>query len=81
MIRSAGLAVAETLTESRSMRFSSVEELVAIEIQGTPLGQRLSDDVVDAIVEDARVALAGFATDDGAFDVPLRGHIVVTHPA
>lgn len=81
MVGSAGLEVAETLTESRSMRFANVEELVAIEIQGTPLGERLSEDVVRAIVEDARDTLKGFATDDGVLDVPMRGHIVIAHPA
>jgi SAM-dependent methyltransferase len=81
MVRSAGLEIGETLTESRSMRFAGVEELVALEIQATPLGERLSDEVIGAIVEDARVALEGFATGDGALDIPLSGHIVIAHPA
>lgn len=81
MVRSAGLEVAETLTESRSMRFANAEELVAIEIQSTPLGERLSDDVIRAIVEDVREALKGFANAEGSLDVPMRGHIVIAHPA
>jgi hypothetical protein len=81
MVRSTGLEIAEALTESRSMRFANVEELVAIEIQGTPLGERLSEDVIGKIVEDARVALEGFANEDGAVDIPLGGHIVIAHPA
>src|SRR5262245_16640269 len=81
IVRSAGLEVAETLTESRSMPFANVEELVAIEVQGTPLGERLSEDIIGKIVEDAWVALAGFANADGTLDVPMRGHIVVAHPA
>jgi SAM-dependent methyltransferase len=81
LFQDAGLVVTETRTGSSTMRFASVDELVAIEVQSTPLGERLSDDVVRAIVEDARVALQAFATEDGALDVPLHGHIVVAHPA
>src|SRR5262245_36799902 len=81
MVRSAGLEVAETLTESRSMRFANVDELVSLEIQGTPLGERLSEDVVRKIVEDTRVALAGFANADGSVDIPFAGHIVIARAA
>ncbi|HJS27437.1 MAG TPA: methyltransferase domain-containing protein [Actinomycetota bacterium] len=81
MLRSAGLAVDEIRTGSTTMRFASVDELVAIEVQGTPLGALLSEDVVRAIVDDASVALRGFATDDGALDVPMRGHIVIARAA
>jgi hypothetical protein len=79
--RAAGLVLTDTRTESSTMRFASVDELVAIEVQSTPLGERLSDDIVRAIVEDARVALRAFATEDGALDVPMQGHIVIAHPA
>jgi hypothetical protein len=70
----------ELITRSSTMRFASVDELVAIEIQSTPLGERLTDDVVRAIVDEAGEALRSFVTDDGALDVPMRGHIVVAHP-
>ena len=79
MVGSSGLAIDELRTDSTTMRFASVEELVAIEVKGTPLGERLSDDVIRAIVEDAGVALRSFVTEDGAIDVPMRGHIVVAH--
>ncbi len=79
--RSAGLVVDATSTESRTMRFSSIGELVAIEVQSTPLGERLSEDIVRAIVDDARVALRPFSTDGEALDVPLQGHIIIAHPA
>jgi SAM-dependent methyltransferase len=80
MTRSAGLVIDEVITRSSTMRFASVDELVAIEIQSTPLGERLTDDVVRAIVDEAGEALRSFVTDDGALDVPMRGHIVVAHP-
>jgi SAM-dependent methyltransferase len=81
MFGSSGLVVDELRTDSTTMRFASVDELVTIEVQGTPLGERLSQDVIRAIVEDAGVALRAFATDDGALDVPMSGHIVVAHRA
>lgn len=62
------------------MPFASVDEFVAVEVEGTPLGERLSDDVVRAIIEDARIALRAFSSGDGALDAPIRGHIVVAHP-
>ena len=81
MFGSAGLVVDELRTDATLMRFANAEELVAMEIQTTPLGERLSEDVIRAIVEDVREALKGFAMDDGALDVPMRGHIVIAHPA
>lgn len=81
MFGSTGLVVDELRTDATLMRFANAEELVAMEIQTTPLGERLSEDVIRAIVEDVREALKGFATDDGALDVPMRGHIVIAHPA
>ena len=81
MFRSARLVVDEIRTQSTTMRFASVAELVAIEVKGTPLGERLSEDVIHAIVDDAAVALRTFVTDDGALEVPMSGHIVIAHRA
>lgn len=55
--------------------------VVAIEVQGTPLGEGLSEDVIRTIVEDAGAALRAFLTEEGALDVPMSGHIVVAHRA
>src|SRR5262245_4718158 len=49
MVQVAGLAIDGFLTESSTMRFASVDELVAIEVTSTPLGDRLGDEVVRAI--------------------------------
>ena len=81
MFRSAGLVVDELRTHSTTMRFASVDELVAIEVQGTPLGDRLSEAVIRTIVEDAAAALRAFVTEEGALDVPMSGHIVIAHRA
>ena len=81
MLRSAGLGIDEFRTDSTAMRFANADELVAIEIRTTPLGARLSEDVIRAIVEDVREALKGFTNAEGSLDVPMRGHIVIAHPA
>lgn len=77
LLGAVGLEVTDTRTETSTMRFGSVDELVAVEVQSTPLGERLSEDVIGWIVEDSRVALRSFGTRDGALDVPIRGHLVV----
>lgn len=74
---SAGLEVTATQTRTSTMRFTSVDELVAVEVQSTPLGERLSEEALRRIVGDAREALAPFATDDGRLDMPIRGHVIL----
>jgi ubiquinone/menaquinone biosynthesis C-methylase UbiE len=76
MLASARLEVTGTRTESTSMRFSSVDELVATEVQSTPLGERLDEDVIRRIIEGSRDALRSFQTEQGELDIPIGGHIV-----
>lgn len=73
----AELDVRVTRTETSVMRFDSVDELVAVEVQSTPLGDRLSGRVIGRIVEDSREALRSFVSSDGRLDVPIAGHLVV----
>jgi SAM-dependent methyltransferase len=76
----AGLDVTGTRTETTTMRFASVEQLVEIEVRGTPLGQRLREDVIHRIVDDARDVLSSFFTPEGELDVPIRGHLIRARP-
>ena len=80
-LAAAGLDVSETRTEMSTMPFDSVDELVAVEVLSTPLGQRLEGDVVGRIVADTREALASFVTQNGELGVPIGGHIVVARRA
>jgi len=73
----AGLEVTATRTEASMMPFGSVDELVALKVRSTPLGERLSEDVISWIIEDSRVALRSFGRSDGGLDVPIRGHLIV----
>lgn len=73
----AGLEVTGTRTRTSTMRFATVDELIAVEVRSTPLGERLSEDALRLIVAEAREALGSFVTDDGELDMPIRGHLIL----
>jgi ubiquinone/menaquinone biosynthesis C-methylase UbiE len=70
------VSTVRTLTEVAT--FDSVDELVATEVESTPLIERITSEVYDRIREDAREALAKFRTDDGV-RIPLVGHVIAAH--
>lgn len=76
MFTAAG-AVPRTATRTGTARFPSVDAFVATEIDGTPLGARISDEQRARIMEDAREVLAPFASSDGVA-VPIVEHLVGT---
>ena len=75
-IRSAGLRVATAHTRVGAVRLGSLDEFVTVEVEGTPLLERISDEVYGRIRADAVRALAGFAGEDGRAAVPIAGHLV-----
>jgi SAM-dependent methyltransferase len=76
----AGLVVVDTRTHLGTASYDSVEDLVATEVEGSPLAQRITRDVYDRIRTGARDALAPFTDPDGTVAAPLRGHLVAAHP-
>jgi hypothetical protein len=58
------------------VRFGSVDEFVATEVNSTPLRDRISDEVYRKILDDSHVALRQFRTDAGGVEVPIEGHLV-----
>ena len=76
LLRTAGLWPVVTRTESTHLRFGSVGAFVMTELQKTPLGASLTDDVLSRIVEGSREALEAFTSPDGSLDVPIRGHVI-----
>lgn len=76
LAESAGLRVASTRTHLGTARFGSADELVATEVEGSPLRDRITADIYDRIKERARVELQPFAAVDGSLPAPLRGHIM-----
>jgi SAM-dependent methyltransferase len=72
----AGLTVTATKTHVGTARFGSLQELVRIEVESTPLIERITDDVYSAILADACDALARFETPEGKAEVPIVGHVL-----
>lgn len=71
-----GLRVTGTRTRFGTATFDSVDELVATEVEGSPLIERISDEVYARIREGARVVLDPFTTPGGRLEAPLEGHLV-----
>jgi ubiquinone/menaquinone biosynthesis C-methylase UbiE len=71
----AGLHVIDATTYVEPAHFDSIEEFVRTEVESTPLVERLSEEAYDAILREARVALASFANETGTA-IPLVGHVI-----
>jgi SAM-dependent methyltransferase len=77
LFKAAGLRVAATRTRLGIARYESVDDLVRTEVESTPLGERISAETHDRLLEDAREALARFRTDTGKLEVPIEGHLII----
>lgn len=80
LVESAGLTVRSTTTHQGTARFPSPDDLVATEIEGSPLADRISAAVYERIKTDTREVLRPFTGEDGVVHAPLVGHIVVARP-
>ena len=77
----AGLEVVSTRTRMGTARFGSIDEFVAVEVESTPVRERLTDDEYDALRREANDVLGGFTDADGAARIPIEGHLVASRPA
>jgi ubiquinone/menaquinone biosynthesis C-methylase UbiE len=80
VVESAGLRVTTATTVAGVARFASPEELVATEVESTPLIQRISDQVYARIKSEAAEVLRPYTTTTGSVEVPLVGHLVAARP-
>ena len=80
LFQRAGLDVIAAGTHLGTARFPSVDALVTTEVESTPLGQRVTDEVLERIRDDARVVLVPFTTDSGALAAPFSVRVVVGRP-
>jgi ubiquinone/menaquinone biosynthesis C-methylase UbiE len=80
VVESAGLRVTMATTVAGVARFASPEELVATEVESTPLIQRISDQVYARIKSEAAEVLQPYTTTTGSVEVPLVGHLVAARP-
>ena len=76
LVGSAGLQVTDTWTHLGTARFDSPAHLATVEVEGSPLIERISADVYARIRGDATEVLRPFVGTDGRLDAPLRGHLV-----
>lgn len=79
LVESAGLQVAGTRTRVGTARFDSADEMVAIEVESTPLIDRIDDETYRRIRADAREVLAPHITAAGTLDAPIECHVVAAH--
>jgi hypothetical protein len=70
----AGLDIVETRTTLGSAIYGSVENLIEIEVKGTPLADRLSDDQISQILAESTDIFAKFLTPAGTLEMPIRAH-------
>lgn len=78
--RAAGLDVLSTRTRMGTARFASVDEFVAVEIESTPVRERLTDHEYDALRREASGVLRDFVAGDGTAEIPLEGHLLAGRP-
>jgi hypothetical protein len=76
LFTTAGLQVTTASTVVGESRFGSIDELVTVEIDSTPLGERLSPAAREGILTDCRTALAQWTTA-GDLRFPFTSNLVV----
>lgn len=81
LVRSAGLDVTATTTRLGAMRYDSIDEFLTIEVEGTPLVDRIDEPTYARIRADAHEALGRFVTGSGRVELPIEGHLVVARTA
>ena len=79
-VRSAGLEVLSTRTRMGTARFDSIGEFVAVEVESTPVRERLTDGEYDALRQEAHDVLAEFTAPNGTAEIPIEGHLVAARP-
>ncbi len=80
LMSQAGLVEIESRTVSGTARFPSSEAMVATEVEGSPLIDRIDDETYARIREDGARALAAYAGPDGAVAAPFVCHLVGGSP-
>lgn len=75
LVEDAGLEVTATQTRPATVRVPSIDAYVTTEIESTPLGDHLIDEVEARIRADAERDLAPFVTQEGVA-LPIEGHML-----
>ena len=72
----AGLEVSSILTRTGAVRFDSIDEFVAGEIEGSPLIDQIDDAAYQRIRSECREELGEFVLPNGKTEIPIEGHII-----
>ncbi|MFI6479601.1 class I SAM-dependent methyltransferase [Nonomuraea sp. NPDC050663] len=75
LVESAGLRVTKLTTRMAELRLASIEEFVAVEVESTPLIERLDKETYARITEQAVSELAVYRGG-----IPIEGHTVIAEP-
>ena len=79
LLADAGLVRETVQTVVGTASFASIDALVATEVEGSPLAERIDAATYEAIRVDCRDALAPWTTPDGRCEAPLTCHLAVAH--
>lgn len=74
--RDAGLEILSTRTRMGTARFDSIDEFVSVEVESTPVRERLTDDEYDTLRREVNRVLHELVTVDGTAEIPIEGHLV-----
>jgi hypothetical protein len=61
-------------------RFASIDEFVSVEVESTPVRERLTDEEYDTLRREATTILDRFTTANGTAEIPIEGHLVAGRP-
>lgn len=78
--RAAGLEVLSTRTRMGTAHFDSIDDFVSVEVESTPVRERLADHEYDTLRREANTVLEEFAAADGTAHIPIEGHLVAARP-
>lgn len=76
----AGLTIDEFHTHGGLVRWASIDEMVEVEIQGTPLIDRINEEVYRAIQQESQAILGKYRTGTG-LAAPIQADIVTARKA
>ncbi len=72
----AGLELVESRTVLGTVLYGSVENMIEVEVKGTPLVDRISDAQIERILSEAEDLFSGYLDSEGRLAMPIRALFV-----
>ena len=76
LFETAGTQLSSSTARTGTIKFPTIDEFVRVEVEATPLIERIDDVAYRKLRERAAVALQPFETSEGGAEVPILGHVV-----